>query len=304
MATPIRKTHFLIALVASLFDGLKRALHESGVAGAVTGTSGAEGTGAVTGSTGATQPSATAEAVAGTGFATAGQVVTTTESFTAALNQYAGCWLITATQPPCLIASHPAAAAAPLALTVYGAAPTTDAGTWKILSGVSHLHAAGTLAGPSHTHAAGTYSAGAGTPAVHYDRAEYAVTAAAASDADTLLTLTRALAIAFVTHLRDTVAHTVADSANDPDDTLTPGEIAADAQDTTSCITLLNTIKAAYNAHRGESGVHPLDDSGHAITSPDATDLASANTLANELRTDFNAHMADGQLPASWRVVE
>lgn len=122
------------------------------------GTTGASGTAA----SGATAPAFTGTAptaaavdvTTGTGFATSGQVVTTTESFTATLNQYAGCWLLAATQAPCLIVSHPAAAAAPLALTVYGLAPTTDAGTFRLLRAptpagevASHTHT-----GPSHTH--------------------------------------------------------------------------------------------------------------------------------------------------------
>ena len=97
--------------------------------------------GAIGGTTGATAPAFTgtapttssADLLTGTGFATAGQVVTTTATFTATLNQYANCWLLAATQAPCLIISHPAVTGAALALTVYGLAPTTDAGTWKIL---------------------------------------------------------------------------------------------------------------------------------------------------------------------------
>lgn len=302
MAQRFRNTHFLLALIAPWIDALKRALHTAGVAGAVSGSSGADGTGAVTGNTSATQPGAAASSVAGTGFATAGQVVTTTESFTATLNQYAGCWFLSATQPPALIASHPAAAAEPLVLTVKGLAPTTDVGAWDILSGVNHLHAAGTLAGPSHTHGAGTYSAGAGTVAVHYDRAEYPVEAANATDAPTLLTLTLAVMVAYITHVRDLLAHDAADTTNDPDPAVSIQELISPIVGTATCITYLNNLKAALNAHRSQSGVHPTDDSGHAVSSPDATDLASAITLAKEIKGDLNAHMADGQLPASWRV--
>ena len=70
----------------------------------------------------------------GTGFATAGQVVTTTDNQTMTLNQCANMWLITATQAPCLIVSNTAVSGAPAVLTVYGLAPTTDAGTYKILT--------------------------------------------------------------------------------------------------------------------------------------------------------------------------
>jgi hypothetical protein len=65
-------------------------------------------------------------------------------------------WLITATQAPCLIVSNTAVSGAPAVLTVYGLAPTTDAGTYKILTAptpagtvASHTHT-----GPSHTHGA------------------------------------------------------------------------------------------------------------------------------------------------------
>lgn len=90
----------------------------------------------------------------GTGFATVGQVVTTTENKTLAENELANCWLITATQAPCLIAGNPAVSGAPAVLTVFGAAPVTSAEAYKILYAptptgtvASHTHT-----GPSHTH--------------------------------------------------------------------------------------------------------------------------------------------------------
>jgi len=111
--------------------------------------------GAIGGTTAATAPAftgtapttATADIVTGTGYATAGQVVTTTSNFTATLNQYANCWLITATKAPCLIVSHPAVTGAPLVLTVIGAAPATAAEAFRILGAPTP---AGTVA--SHTH--------------------------------------------------------------------------------------------------------------------------------------------------------
>lgn len=96
--------------------------------------------GAIGGTTAATAPSATSEAFTGTGFATAGQVVTTTDNQTMTLNECAGMWLISATQAPCLIVSNTAVTGAPAVLTVYGAAPTTHAGTYKVLRGASHTH--------------------------------------------------------------------------------------------------------------------------------------------------------------------
>lgn len=97
--------------------------------------------------TGTAPTAAATQLTSGTGFATSGQVVTTSGNFTAAANLYANCWLLTATQAPCLILSHPAVTSAPLVLTVYGLAPTTDAGTFKILRAPTP---AGTVA--SHTH--------------------------------------------------------------------------------------------------------------------------------------------------------
>ena len=101
-------------------------------------------------------PGVRAETLAftGTGFATAGQVVTTTDSQTMALNECANMWLITATQAPCLIISNTAVTGAPAVLTVYGLAPTTANEGYKILTSpapvgtvASHTHT-----GPSHTH--------------------------------------------------------------------------------------------------------------------------------------------------------
>jgi hypothetical protein len=100
--------------------------------------------------TGTPPTAAEVDLVTGTGFSTSGQVVTSTESMTVDLNQYAGCWLLAAAQPPCLIVSHPAVAAAPVAFTVYGAAPTTDAGTYKILR--APTPGGGSSGESSHTH--------------------------------------------------------------------------------------------------------------------------------------------------------
>lgn len=100
--------------------------------------------------TGTAPTAAETDATTGTGFATAGQVVTTTGNFTATLNQYAGCWLLAATQTPSLIVSHAAVTGAPLVLTVYGLAPMTDAGTFRILRAPTP---AGTNAAEAtHTH--------------------------------------------------------------------------------------------------------------------------------------------------------
>jgi hypothetical protein len=111
--------------------------------------------------TGSASTTATTPHVTGTGFATVGQVVTTTDNQTLALNECAGMWLITATQAPCLIDSHPACVGAPAVFTVFGLAPLTAAEAYRVLrvptpagSVSSHTHAPGNHShtGPSHTH--------------------------------------------------------------------------------------------------------------------------------------------------------
>lgn len=253
MATTIRRIlPLIIDAVATFTDGIKRSLM------------------------GSAPTTAAASLVDGTGFTTSGQVVTTTATFTATANQYANCWLIAATQAPCLIVSHPAVSGAALALTVFGAAPTTSAGAFKILR--------------------------APTPAaalsIHYDRGEYTVTAANASSLATSLTLTKALIYAYGVHIADLLAHDAADSTN------TVASTTDDVINLATAITAANQIKAAYNAHRAQSGVHPNDDSGHQTTSSDATDQSSLNTLLNELKSDFNAHIASGLSAPSLRVTD
>lgn len=143
----------------------------AGGTGAVTGVTASGGTGSVTGSTdagsshthaGVAFNPAVAQIITGTGFATAGQVITTTGPFVAAANDYAGAMFLSATGTPCIVVSHPEAAAGPLVLTVFGAAPATAADAWKLYRAPTpvvaaenaHTHAAGSLAGPSHNHEA------------------------------------------------------------------------------------------------------------------------------------------------------
>ncbi len=135
--------------------------------------------------------------------------------------------------------------------------------------------------------------------AVHYDitgkdatgdirnptQVDLQVTAAAAADLATLLTLANDELTTYTTHIGDDHSHDAADTAN---------PIAAPAAtDLTTAQTLLNEIKADYNTHRSESGIHPNDDGGNAVAAADATNQATAETLANEIKTDLNAHMND-----------
>ncbi len=129
----------------------------SGV-GSATGASGTGASGATAPAFTGTAPTSAVELAtpvfSGTGQTSAGQVITTTDNQTMTLNQCAGMWFVSAEHGPYLIASNTAVTGAPAVLTIYGTAPTTDAGTYKILraltpagSVASHTHT-----GPSHTH--------------------------------------------------------------------------------------------------------------------------------------------------------
>lgn len=127
-------------------------------------------TGATSGGTPAAQPfigTQPASAVniatpkfSGTGQASSGQVITTTDNQTMTLNQCAGMWFVSATHGPYLIASNTAVIGAPAVLTVVGTAPTTDAGAYQILTGPTPAGTNGASAAlATHTHSIG---AGAG----------------------------------------------------------------------------------------------------------------------------------------------
>lgn len=66
----------------------------------------------------------------------------------------------------------------------------------------------------------------------------------------------------------------------------------------------MNDLKAKYNAHLTQSGVHPNNDATNSTSASNATNGASLYTLLNELKTDFNAHLADGMSTPSWRAVD
>lgn len=130
---------------------------------AVTGTGTADAqvfTGTSTGSLDLATP-----AFSGTSYATAGQVITTTDNQTMTLNECAGMWFIgnTPTEAPALIVSNTAVSGAPAVLTVIGAAPVTDSGNYSIVKNVvsSGTNASSALSGLSLTAAAQAFS---GTP--------------------------------------------------------------------------------------------------------------------------------------------
>lgn len=74
----------------------------------------------------------------------------------------------------------------------------------------------------------------------------------------------------------------------------------ADASSLATSIALANALKAAYEAHRVDTGAHVAADSTNTISAATATDLASTQTLLNELKTDINAHLV---LEASHRGI-
>lgn len=81
----------------------------------------------------------TTPAFSGTGYATSGQVITTTDNQTMTLNQCAGMWFVppSGAKPAVLILSNTAVTGAPAVLTVQGIAPTTDAGAYKIVKALA-----------------------------------------------------------------------------------------------------------------------------------------------------------------------
>lgn len=147
---------------------------------------------------------------------------------------------------------------------------------------------------------------GAGS-SFHMDKgtAEYAVSAANASDLATSLTLVNQIRLILLggggllaSHLADTLAHKVVDTTD-------AATIAAPAAtDLTTAITLANQIKSAYNTHIASTTYHYNADATNAVSSANASDQSSLNTLLNEIKTDFNAHIASGPASASIRVID
>ena len=309
MAIPMRKTHFLIPLLASWIDALKRALATGEGGGAVSGTSGAT-TPSFTGTAPVAAENLASPFKSGTGFATVGQVTTTTDSQTMTLNQCAGMWFVPATQPPCLIASNTAVTGAPAVLTLYGGAPTTNSGTYKILTGMTPVGAAG-----SHTHAAGSFAAApAGGGYFHFDVGEYPITAPTAVDLPTSQAVLYAVVVWFYNHVGttgdvgsgDALAHVTIDTTNQLTGTLQTllAVVTPSAAPTlATLITAANAYKASFNAHLTQSGVHDNNDGTNTVVASNATDLPSLETLCNAIAASCTAHSNNGATPASWRPI-
>lgn len=180
-------------------------------------------------------------------------------------------------------------------LVFFNASPPNGARDYVVTYTLATTHG---VTDAGHTHGAGTYAGAPASSAVHYDRGEYTITTANASSEATSIALCRALLVSYLAHRTDLLGHEAADTTN------TVASLESEVVSLATAITAANQLKAAYNAHRSQSGVHPNNDSGHAVAAANATDQSSLNTLLNEMKGDFNAHIADGMVTPSWRVTD
>ncbi len=126
------------------------------VTGQATGAPSATSAPAFTGTTPLGAVNYATPAFSGTGGAGVGQVFTTTDTQTMpATTTCAGMLFCTATQGPFVIASNTIVAGAPAVLTFYGAAPATDAGTYKIFRDLAPVGTVAAVPTTTHTHTNG-----------------------------------------------------------------------------------------------------------------------------------------------------
>lgn len=85
-----------------------------------------------------------------------------------------------------------------------------------------------------------------------------------------------------VPHLADGVRHKAASAE---------GIAAPFATDQTTLETLVNELKADFNTHLTEAGIHFNNDAVNTIAAADASDLATAITLLTEFQTDWDLHV-------------
>lgn len=135
---------------------------------------------------------------------------------------------------------------------------------------------------------------GAGS-SFHMDASEVLISAAAATDLGTSLTLCNDLIAVVTFHFADAVAHKVVDA------TALPAINVATTLAT--AITAANLIKASYNTHCAATAKHYNADATNTIAATDATTQGTLNTLLNEMRTDIAAHMASAPTCASFRLI-
>jgi hypothetical protein len=120
------------------------------------------------------------------------------------------------------------------------------------------------------------------------------VAGTAAAQSDTMLLANQELAVLHM-HFKDAQAHLIADTVNDgylDGYSFLDGYLAASSvTQLASLIVNLNAMKALFNVHRSQAGVHVNNDTGYATSAADATDLASAKTLALDLKAKINGHI-------------
>lgn len=88
------------------------------------------------------------------------------------------------------------------------------------------------------------------------------------------------------------------------DSTNTVATAKASIVDLASVITAANQLKVALNAHASQSGVHVVNDASLSVSTTDASDQGTANTLLNALKTAMNAHFARAYATTSWRATD
>jgi len=163
----------------------------------------------------------------------------------------------------------------------------------------------------------------------HIDASEQTVTATNATDLPSTIALANQMAIIFgggpgvssgMLNASSAVAGAWLGHINDADAVITPSTngpgVAHKAQDTTNTLatgviasdqgtanTLLNLIKAKFNAHLTQAGVHFNNDGVNSVATADASDAASSQALANALKTSINAHMSNALPGQSARLV-
>lgn len=132
----------------------------------------------------------------------------------------------------------------------------------------------------------------------HLDAGEYPATFAALSGTGTtneLLAIKAAnqLKQVWEFHLADTLAHKAADTA--------PALVKATTLAT--AYTLVNAIKVDYNAHNGETATYHYNADSNDEGTTNASSLSTLQDLLNAIKTKINAHIANGETPASIRIV-
>lgn len=130
----------------------------------------------------------------------------------------------------------------------------------------------------------------------HLDKCEQTVTAAAATDLPSALTMVNQITAIYTFHMADTLAHKVADTV----DVLAT---TTNAVDLPTAIAAANDIKAKHNTHIASTTYGYNADATNAIAAANATVLSDLITLVNATQTALNAHMASGPAAKSLRVV-